>query len=123
MFAGVNPSAVNCDSSHGHEALRDHDGHDALQVSDAARGRDGLAALAHRLELIPPGTTSTSSSFYSKANFDQAKQDKYKAAVANAAGTAAANVDIVSITEARRRAESVKVETKVGRLRVRESCP
>ena len=34
-------------------------------------------------------------------------------AVANAAGTTAANVEIISITDGRRRAGSVKVETKV----------
>ena len=70
----------------------------------------------------PDPTTSASScssSFYSKADFDQAKQDKYKAAVANAAGTTADKVDILSITEGRR----LKVETKVSRLRARNSCP
>ncbi len=51
----------------------------------------------------------------SKAEFDQAKQDKYKEAVAIAAGTTAANVEILSITDGRRRAGSVKVETKVSR--------
>ena len=50
---------------------------------------------------------------YSKAEFDAAKQDAYKAAVANAAGTVAANVDILSITDARRRAGSVAVLTKI----------
>ena len=53
------------------------------------------------------------------AEFDQTKQDKYKVAVAKAAGTTAANVDILSITEGRRRAGSVKVETRVSRLRAR----
>jgi hypothetical protein len=43
--------------------------------------------------------------------------------VADAAGTTAANVDILSITEGRRRAGSVKVETKVNRLHARERCP
>ena len=51
---------------------------------------------------------------YTKDQFDQSKQDKYKAAVANAAGTVAANVEIVRITEARRRAGKVAVETKVS---------
>jgi hypothetical protein len=41
------------------------------------------------------------------------KQDKFKAAVASAAGTTADNIDILDITEGRRRAGSVKVETKV----------
>ena len=50
---------------------------------------------------------------YTKSAFDTAKQEKYKKAVASAAGTVTANVDIVSISEARRRAGSVKVETKV----------
>ena len=50
---------------------------------------------------------------YSKAEFDAAKQDAYKAALANAAGTVAANVDILSITDARRRAGSVAVLTKI----------
>jgi len=43
----------------------------------------------------------------------QAKQDKYKKAVANAAGTIAANVEIVKITDARRRTGKVVVETKI----------
>ena len=69
----------------------------------------------------PDRTTSASpcSSFCSVAEFDQTKQDKYKVAVAKAAGTTAANVDILSITEGRRRAGSVKVETRVSRLRAR----
>ena len=50
---------------------------------------------------------------YSKADFDTVKQDKYKVAVSNAAGTTAANVVILSITDGRRRAGSVKVETKI----------
>jgi hypothetical protein len=50
---------------------------------------------------------------YTKDQFDQSKQDKYTAAVASAAGTVAANVEIVKITEARRRAGKVAVETKV----------
>ena len=50
---------------------------------------------------------------YTKAEFNADAQDKYKAAVASAAGTTTANVDIVSITEERRRAGSIKVETKI----------
>ena len=38
---------------------------------------------------------------YTKAMFDQAKQDKYKTAMASAAGTDPANVDILSVTEER----------------------
>ena len=56
---------------------------------------------------------------YSKTEFNKAKQDKYKAAIARAAGTAAENVEILSITEgiaASRRSASVKVETKVIHL-------
>jgi len=49
---------------------------------------------------------------YTKAEFDTAKQDKYKTAVASAAGTIAANIEI-SITEKRRRAGSVAVDTKI----------
>ena len=41
------------------------------------------------------------------------KQNKFKAAVASAAGTTADNVNILDITEERRRAGSVFVETKV----------
>jgi hypothetical protein len=63
------------------------------------------------------------SSFRSTSEFDQAKQGKYKVAVADTAGTTAANVDILSITEGRRRAGSVKVETKVNRLHAREIIP
>ena len=50
---------------------------------------------------------------YTKDQFDKSKQDKYKTAVANAAGTIAANVEIVKITDARRRAGKVNVETKI----------
>jgi hypothetical protein len=56
---------------------------------------------------------------YSKADFDDAKKNKYKAAVAAAAATIADNVDIVNITEkaAARRAShggaSIEIETKV----------
>mmetsp|Transcript_11625 Transcript_11625/g.18525 ORF Transcript_11625/g.18525 Transcript_11625/m.18525 type:complete len:674 (+) Transcript_11625:120-2141(+) len=50
---------------------------------------------------------------YSKAEFDSAKQNSFKAAVASAAGTIADNVMILSITEGSRRAGSVKVETKI----------
>ena len=41
------------------------------------------------------------------------KKDKFKEAVASAAGTTAADVDILDITEEARRAGSVKVETQV----------
>jgi hypothetical protein len=54
-----------------------------------------------------------------QAEFDTAKQDKYKTAVASAAGTIAANIEIEAITEKRCRAGSVNVQTKV-RLRVRK---
>jgi len=68
--------------------------------------------------VAPPSTTFvtlTVSMPYSKADFDSAKQDKYKAAMAAAAGTSADNVDVVSVTEttAQRRAGSIDVETKV----------
>ena len=53
---------------------------------------------------------------FSKSDFDEGKQGKYKAAIASAAGAPVDNVDIVSITEKRRRAGSVDVETKVLRL-------
>ena len=50
---------------------------------------------------------------FSKSDFDEDKRDKYKAAIASAAGAPVDNVDIVSITEKRRRAGSVDVETMV----------
>ena len=50
---------------------------------------------------------------YSKAEFDAAVQTQYKQAVANAAGTVSANVDILSISESRRRAASIALETKI----------
>jgi hypothetical protein len=53
---------------------------------------------------------------YSKAEFDEGKQTKYKAAIASTAGSPVENVDIVSITEMRRRAGSVEVETKVRKV-------
>ena len=61
---------------------------------------------------------------YSKADFDTVKQSKYKAAIAAASLTDAANVDIVSVTDmkALRRAAhtagSIDVETKVIALRL-----
>ena len=54
-----------------------------------------------------------------EAEFDQATQDKYKAAMAAAAGTDPANVEILRVTleyiyvKTRRRAGSIQVETKV----------
>ena len=48
---------------------------------------------------------------YAKSDFNEALQEKYKLAIASAAGAPVDNVDIVSITEKRRRAGSV--ETKV----------
>jgi hypothetical protein len=50
---------------------------------------------------------------YAKSDFNEALQEKYKLAIASAAGAPVDNVDIVSITEKRRRAGSVDVETKV----------
>jgi hypothetical protein len=50
---------------------------------------------------------------YTKADFDKDKQTKYRNAVAMAAATIPDNVDILSITEARRRGGFVKAETKV----------
>jgi len=50
---------------------------------------------------------------YTKTEFDADKQTLYKKAVAKAASTILDNVDIVSMTDARRRAGSVAVETKV----------
>jgi CRISPR/Cas system-associated protein Csm6 len=50
---------------------------------------------------------------YTKADFDQAKQDKYKVAMAATAGTNTANVDIKKVTEKRRRSGSVDVETVI----------
>ena len=51
---------------------------------------------------------------YSKSDFNLEKQNQFKAAVANAAGTYSGNLQIVSITEKSRRAgSSVDVETKI----------
>ena len=58
---------------------------------------------------------------YSKVDFDASKQDRYRLAMANAAGTSKANVDIQSITEIRRRATGVSIETKI-RARNAESA-
>jgi hypothetical protein len=51
---------------------------------------------------------------YSKADFGTEQQVKYKAAVASSLDTPATNVEIVSITEVRRRAGSVNVETRIS---------
>jgi len=50
---------------------------------------------------------------YSEADFDAAKRDKFKTAVAATAGTRAENVEIVSVIEKRRRAGSLDVTTKI----------
>ena len=55
---------------------------------------------------------------YTKADFDQAKQDKYKTAMAATAGTSYTNVDIKKVTEKLRRAGSVDVETVVENARL-----
>ena len=55
---------------------------------------------------------------YTKTEFDAAKQVAYKSAVAGAAGTEPSYVDIASVTERRRRAGSVEVETTVSESRV-----
>ena len=51
---------------------------------------------------------------YTKPDFNTARQDKYKDAVSIVADTTAADVGIASITEVRRRAGSVNVETKIS---------
>ena len=56
--------------------------------------------------------TMTVTMSLTKAEFDKVK-NKYKAAIASAAGTDPANVEILNIIEVRRRAGSIKVETKV----------
>ena len=56
---------------------------------------------------------------YTKAEFDAGKQDAFKEAMASAAGISPLNIDILSITEGRRRSGSVAVETK---LRVMDSA-
>jgi len=50
---------------------------------------------------------------YSKAEFDTAKQDNYKSAMADTAGTSASNVYILEIKESPRRAGSVDVQTQI----------
>ena len=50
---------------------------------------------------------------YTVDEFNDALQTSFKKAVASAAGTVAANVVIMSIKAASRRAASVKVETKI----------
>ena len=50
---------------------------------------------------------------YSQAEFDTDKQDNYKSAMADTAGTSASNVGILEIKESRRRAGSVDVKTQI----------
>jgi hypothetical protein len=50
---------------------------------------------------------------YSKDEFDVGNQDTFKEAIASAAGISPLNVNILSITEGRRRGGSVNVETKL----------
>jgi hypothetical protein len=50
---------------------------------------------------------------YSRSEFDAGTQQKYKAAIASVAATSADNVEIINITESRRRAGSVDVYTKI----------
>ena len=51
---------------------------------------------------------------YTKPAFNTTRQDKYKDAVSSVADTTIADVGIASITEVRRRAGSVNVETKIS---------
>lgn len=53
---------------------------------------------------------------HGQAEFDTAKQDKYKAAMASAARTTVDKVGILSITEKRRRAGSSDIQTGVRLL-------
>jgi hypothetical protein len=50
---------------------------------------------------------------HTKAEFDGVKLGLFKEAIASAAGTSPLNVGILSITETRRRAGSIEVETKI----------
>ena len=50
---------------------------------------------------------------YTRSEFHTENQDRFKFAIGKTAGTTADNVDIVSITDARRRAGNVDVETKI----------
>jgi len=73
---------------------------------------------AQSVSAPPPNTETFTLTFtltmpYTKSEFDSAKQDKFKASVASAAGTIASNVDILSITEERRRAGGIDIETKI----------
>jgi hypothetical protein len=55
-----------------------------------------------------------------QAQFDQDKQLKFRRALAKSAGTTAESVEILSITEGRRRqGQGIKVENKVS---IRESA-
>jgi len=87
---------------------------------------DGVAFSPPPPPPLPKNTTFFVTVFvtlpYTKAEFDQAKQEKYTAAMASTAGTIAANVVIESITEKRRRAGTVDVKTKVSESPPCSSC-
>jgi hypothetical protein len=53
---------------------------------------------------------------YSKDEFDVGNQDTFKEAIASAAGISPLNVNILSITDSRRRGGSVNVETKLSTM-------
>jgi hypothetical protein len=71
----------------------------------------------HRCLHIPCGDATVTvhvHGFLRQVSFDQDKQLKFRTALATFAGTTAENVEILSITEGRRRqGQGIKVENKV----------
>jgi hypothetical protein len=113
MFPCADPTSRRIDGSgrggaHGHKVLCDHHRHNAVHQGETREELQPCLDLVNQ-SMIHPCV---------QAEF-LLLQDKYKTAVASAAGTIAANIEIVAITEKRRRAGSVNVQTKV-RIRVRK---
>ena len=81
---------------------------DRIEPVDENAGEESVAPAA-----TEHFVTLTVTMPYTKADFNTDVQKQYKNAVASAAGTTVLNVDILSITESRRRAGSVVVETKI----------
>jgi hypothetical protein len=82
--------------------------------SDPPSSTSGQAAASS--PPAPPNLVLNVKMPYSKDEFDVGNQDTFKEAIASAAGISPLNVNILSITDSRRRGGSVNVETKLSTM-------
>jgi hypothetical protein len=110
--SSVHDPSAQCDHA---QSLCGSYGYNAVQQGEGAQHNDDLSSVcacsrAHTDSKYASGCRRWK---HGQAEFDTAKQDKYKAAMASAARTTADKVGIVSIIEKRRRAGSSDVQTRV----------